>query len=87
MKPPVLTAIRSLLADRGVEFRELHHAPTRTSQQAADARGEPIEIAKERVIAASGSSADRLAGSMRGRSAGILGPNASASPLPMSCWS
>jgi prolyl-tRNA editing enzyme YbaK/EbsC (Cys-tRNA(Pro) deacylase) len=46
-----LTAIRSLLAERGVEFRELHHEPTRTSQQAADARGESIEIGGKAIVA------------------------------------
>ena len=49
--PSVLEAIRMLLARHGVEFREVHHAPTRTSQQAADARGEPIEIGGKAIVA------------------------------------
>jgi prolyl-tRNA editing enzyme YbaK/EbsC (Cys-tRNA(Pro) deacylase) len=47
----VLEAIRSLLEERGVEFREVHHEPTRTSQQAAAARGEPIEIGGKAIVA------------------------------------
>jgi len=47
----MLEAIRALLREHGAEFRELHHEPTRTSQQAADARGEPIEIGGKAIVA------------------------------------
>lgn len=51
----VLDAIRLLLAEHGAEYREMHHAPTRTSQQAADARGEPMEIGGKAIVAKVGS--------------------------------
>jgi prolyl-tRNA editing enzyme YbaK/EbsC (Cys-tRNA(Pro) deacylase) len=47
----MLEAIRALLQEHGAEFRQLHHGPTRTSQQAADARGEPIEIGGKAIVA------------------------------------
>jgi len=47
----MLEAIRALLEQHGAEFRELHHEPTRTSQQAADARGEPMEIGGKAIVA------------------------------------
>ena len=55
MDTPVLIAIRLLLAEHGAEYREMHHAPTRTSQQAADARGEPMEIGGKAIVAKVGS--------------------------------
>ena len=50
-KRGMLEAIRALLQEHGAEFRQLHHEPTRTSQQAADARGEPIEIGGKAIVA------------------------------------
>jgi prolyl-tRNA editing enzyme YbaK/EbsC (Cys-tRNA(Pro) deacylase) len=47
----VFELIRALLTEHGAEFREAHHGPTRTSQQAADARGEPIEIGGKAILA------------------------------------
>jgi prolyl-tRNA editing enzyme YbaK/EbsC (Cys-tRNA(Pro) deacylase) len=47
----VLEAIRELLQDSGAEFREVRHGPTRTSEQAAAARGEPIEIGGKAIVA------------------------------------
>jgi len=47
----VLEAIRALLRDHGADFREVHHEPTRTSEQAAAARGEPIEIGGKAIVA------------------------------------
>jgi prolyl-tRNA editing enzyme YbaK/EbsC (Cys-tRNA(Pro) deacylase) len=47
----ILEAIRALLREHGAEFREAHHAPTRTSRQAADARGEPIRIGGKAILA------------------------------------
>ncbi len=40
--PAVLQAIRELYATHDIPFRELHHEPTRTSQESAAARGEPL---------------------------------------------
>ena len=49
--PPVLEAIRALLAREGVAVREMRHAETRTSEQAAAARGEPLEIGGKAIVA------------------------------------
>ncbi len=38
----VLARIRELLSAAGVEYREAHHEPTRTSEEAARARGEQL---------------------------------------------
>jgi Ala-tRNA(Pro) deacylase len=46
-----LEAIRALLEDNGVPYREDHHRPTRTSREAADARGEPMEIGGKAIVA------------------------------------
>lgn len=51
MDTSVLEAIRALLREHGAEFREVHHGPTRTSQEAAAARGEPIEIGGKAIVA------------------------------------
>lgn len=40
----VLENIRSLYRENNVEFRELEHEPTRTSEESAAARGESMEI-------------------------------------------
>lgn len=40
----VLEKIRELYRDHDVEFRELQHEPTRTSEESAAARGESMEI-------------------------------------------
>ena len=47
---PVLESIRALLTRKRVEFRELHHAPTRTSEESAKARGEPLEIGGKALL-------------------------------------
>jgi prolyl-tRNA editing enzyme YbaK/EbsC (Cys-tRNA(Pro) deacylase) len=47
----VLQAIRQLLRDHGAWYEEMHHAPTRTSQEAADARGESTEIGAKAIVA------------------------------------
>jgi len=48
---PVLLAIRELLRQHDVPFREARHPPTRTSQEAAAARGEPLEIGGKAIVA------------------------------------
>jgi prolyl-tRNA editing enzyme YbaK/EbsC (Cys-tRNA(Pro) deacylase) len=47
----VLEAIRALLDEHGIPYREDHHRPTRTSQEAADALGEPMEIGGKAIVA------------------------------------
>ena len=39
----VLESIRSLLRNHGISFREVHHEPTPTSQDAARVRGEELK--------------------------------------------
>jgi prolyl-tRNA editing enzyme YbaK/EbsC (Cys-tRNA(Pro) deacylase) len=47
----LLDAIRWLLREHGAEFREVHHAPTRTSEEAAAARGESTRIGGKAIVA------------------------------------
>jgi prolyl-tRNA editing enzyme YbaK/EbsC (Cys-tRNA(Pro) deacylase) len=47
----VLEAIRTLLRENGAEFHEAHHGPTRTSREASEARGEPMEIGGKAIVA------------------------------------
>lgn len=46
----VLPAIRRLLTDAGVTFREVHHEPTRTSEESAKARGEELRIGGKALL-------------------------------------
>ena len=46
----VLESIRAMLTGAGVGFRELHHPPTRTSEESAQARGEPLEIGGKALL-------------------------------------
>ncbi len=46
----ILPAIRSLLAEAGVTFREVHHEPTRTSEESAKARGEELRIGGKALL-------------------------------------
>jgi Ala-tRNA(Pro) deacylase len=46
----LLEKIRSLLDARGVEYREVHHSPTRTSVEAAEARGEELSIGGKALV-------------------------------------
>jgi len=48
---PVLERIRILLDDHGAPYREARHGPTRTSREAADARGESIRIGGKAIVA------------------------------------
>ncbi len=50
-KPDTIEAIRQLLREHGVEFSEMHHAPTRTSEEAAAARGESTRIGGKAIVA------------------------------------
>jgi len=46
----VLEAIRAALAATGATWREVEHAPTRTSEESARARGEPLEIGAKALL-------------------------------------
>lgn len=48
--PQTLDAIRTLLTGRGIAFREVHHEATRTSEESARARGEPLEIGGKALV-------------------------------------
>lgn len=50
MPESVLDAIRSLLEENGVPYREMTHAPTRTSEESAAARGEPQSIGGKALL-------------------------------------
>ncbi|HMQ14467.1 MAG TPA: YbaK/EbsC family protein [Phycisphaerae bacterium] len=46
----VLTAIRAMLTEAGAAFRELHHEPTRTSEESARVRGEPLHVGGKALL-------------------------------------
>lgn len=46
----VLEAIRRLLEEHGIEYREMHHVPTRTSAESAAARGESTDIGGKAIV-------------------------------------
>jgi prolyl-tRNA editing enzyme YbaK/EbsC (Cys-tRNA(Pro) deacylase) len=46
----VLETIRDLLTRQGADFREIHHQPTRTSEESARARGEPVAIGGKALL-------------------------------------
>ena len=46
----VLEKIRGILDDNGVEYRELHHEPTHTSEDSARVRGEDIRIGGKALL-------------------------------------
>ena len=46
----VLLAIRRLLTEAGITFREVHHEPTRTSEESAKARGEELRIGGKALL-------------------------------------
>lgn len=46
----VLARIRAFLDEQSVPFHELHHEPTRTSQDSARVRGESIEIGGKALL-------------------------------------
>ena len=50
MDLPVLDSIRRLLEQEGKPFRELHHEPTKTSEESAQVRGEPLEIGGKALL-------------------------------------
>ncbi|MEM7234924.1 MAG: YbaK/EbsC family protein [Planctomycetota bacterium] len=50
----VLESIRALLTDAGVEFREVEHAPTRTSEDSARERGEELKTGGKALLLKTG---------------------------------
>lgn len=46
----VHTMIRSILDQRGIAYRVVHHEPTRTSEESAKARGEDISIGGKAIL-------------------------------------
>lgn len=48
--PPTPDAIRAMLDAAGVKYRHVVHAPTRTSEESASARGEPIEVGAKAMV-------------------------------------
>jgi Ala-tRNA(Pro) deacylase len=47
---PVLDRIRDFLRDHEIAFRELHHEPTRTSEDSARVRGEDLRIGGKALL-------------------------------------
>jgi len=45
-----LDAIRQMLTDAGITFRELHHEPTTTSEASARVRGEPLHVGGKAIL-------------------------------------
>ena len=50
METTVLQSIRGLLDEQGVAYREVHHQPTRTSEESALARGESVRIGGKALL-------------------------------------
>lgn len=48
--PEILSAIRELLNSADASFREVHHEPTRTSEESAKARGEELHIGGKALL-------------------------------------
>lgn len=46
----ILAAIRRLLTEAAISFREVHHEPTRTSEESAKARGEELRIGGKALL-------------------------------------
>lgn len=46
----VLRAVRALLDDAGVAYRELHHEPTYTSEESARVRGEKLRVGGKALL-------------------------------------
>jgi len=46
----VFEKLKKYLRDNQVKFKEIHHQPTRTSQEAANARGEEVRIGGKALV-------------------------------------
>ncbi|MCZ7584403.1 MAG: hypothetical protein M5R36_14265 [Deltaproteobacteria bacterium] len=47
---PTLERVRGFLREKGIEFREVHHEPTRTSEESAEARGEELRVGGKALL-------------------------------------
>ena len=47
---PILESIRELLSQAGIDYREVHHEPTRTSEESAQARGEDLRTGGKALL-------------------------------------
>ncbi|MGA9573442.1 MAG: YbaK/EbsC family protein [Lysobacterales bacterium] len=50
MPGSTLEKIRNRLNAAGIDFREVHHEPTRTSEESAAARGEPLSVGAKALL-------------------------------------
>lgn len=50
MTQDTLVSIVTLLDERGISYRKLRHEPTRTSEESARVRGEPVEIGGKALL-------------------------------------
>ena len=50
MSHTTLDRIRAHLKAAGVDFREIHHEPTRTSEESAQARGEDLNVGAKALL-------------------------------------
>ena len=50
MSQTILEKIRNHLKAAGVDFREVHHQPTRTSEESAAARGEALNVGAKALL-------------------------------------
>lgn len=50
MSDVIVDRIKSLIASHVIPFREVHHEPTRTSEESAKARGEDISIGGKAIL-------------------------------------
>ena len=50
MSAAVAAAIRQLLADHGVPFEEIAHPPVSNAEEAAQARGTPLEMGAKSIV-------------------------------------
>ncbi len=46
----ILESIREMLGTRGIQFREVHHGVTKTSEESAAARGESLSIGGKAIL-------------------------------------
>ena len=60
MTESVLDRIRSWLESENIEFREVHHEPTRTSEESARARGEELKTGGKALLMKAGDDDFRL---------------------------
>ena len=50
MSDSILSRIRRHLTDATIEFKEIEHAPTQTSEESAAARGEPLGVGAKALL-------------------------------------